>query len=202
MARIDPKALDRYRDAHWGVEAERVYELDDPDLPDHLIEMGKLRLLRVRSGNTWLCLDFGTTGPSLPGNTVKLSSAGPTNIVAFTHDKAERLYFVLNRATQKRASKLILSEMPFYPLGEVHAWVGGRQSRYPYPTETSEILVQCLGYLWDVVYHTEKQGDGMVEYHHKMGEEGGQKPILCLDEEGRLWLAGGAYSVPDPGITD
>ena len=85
-----------------------------------------------------------------------------------------------------------------YSLAEVAESVGGRHATDDYP----DIQVLPIGIMTHVVYATEKKGDGMSFYIHHMGEESGIQPALAVDSRGRLWVAGGNYTSPTPGITD
>ena len=77
--------------------------------------------------------------------------------------------------------------------------VGGRHAKKDdYPN----VKVRPIGILTNVVYGTEKQGDGYSFYIHHMGEESGIQPALGVDRRGRLWVLGGNYTSPTPGITD
>jgi len=200
---VSRKALDRYESSHWGNGPSRVDQVPDPDLPRELVQMGELRSIRIRDGNSWLTLDFGTTGPGLAGDVIDLSTRNRNNRVAFTHDRAERLYFLTTDAARKRArASLVVPRAPWYLLNEVVRSSEGRQTRYPYPASVGSIPVQVLGKIWDIVYFTDKKGDGPNEYIHRSGEDSGKRPWLTIDESGRFWVAGGNYSVPDGGITD
>jgi hypothetical protein len=53
-----------------------------------------------------------------------------------------------------------------------------------------------------VVYFTQKKDDGPSYYIHRMGEMTCYFPLLCCDAKGRLWICGGNYTSPTPGITD
>lgn len=60
-----------------------------------------------------------------------------------------------------------------------------------------------LGRLKAVVYETEKAGDGLSEYEHAFGEEGGRLPELAVDvDNGKLHIVGGSYRVEARGIVD
>ena len=85
-----------------------------------------------------------------------------------------------------------------YALNEIAKNVGGRHAMDDYP----DIQVTPVGIMTHVVYATDKKGDGMSFYIHHMGEESGIQPALTVDSRGRLWLAGGNYTSPTPGITD
>jgi len=72
----------------------------------------------------------------------------------------------------------------------------GRRSDYPH------VIAKPLGVLTGVMYFAHKKGDGPSAYLHEMGEQTCHFPILACDEHGRLWICGGNYLVPTPGITD
>ena len=116
--------------------------------------------------------------------------------------RTERLYPVVTPVTQgKLKARYLAPSGPWYSLAQVARHVGGRhQGGYP------RVQVQALGPVAEVVYYTAKNGDREeqqgLEYLHNQGEEGGEQPWLCIDEQGRPWLAGGSYTVPDEGITD
>lgn len=195
-------AIQRYKDAHWGMEHTRIYRVDDPDLPRTLTEMGKLRELSIR--------------PLSPEGTLSRKAYQlqvphvEHNILAFSFDPQaepgaedafERLFIVLSPATMKKmAARYMHPEGTFYPLPQVAEHVGGRQNQWPYPN----IPVQVLGELADITYYTAKGGDkeerSGVEYNHEHGEEGGLRPYVCIDKTGRFWLAGGDYVVAHEGI--
>ncbi len=69
-------------------------------------------------------------------------------------------------------------------------------------SELPRVLTK-LGKLESLVYVTNKEGDGLSEYEHSFGEEGGRKPDLAVDPEtGRLHIVGGGYRVEQRGIVD
>ena len=181
----------RYRSAHWGIEATQVFEVDDPKIADApLVEMGKLRGLRIKpQGARSFELAFPRTRQ---------------HILAFSPRKDQRLYLIYPTSTAKRlAKRLLVDGADEYELRDVARAAGGRQARYRFRRST--LPVQVLGALTHVIYYTPKGGDEEerrgVEYIHRMGEEGGVEPYLAIDEDGQLWIAGGSYTVPDPGIT-
>jgi len=185
------EAAERYTSSHWGLEPAAAYEFEDKHLPAELTEMGKLAELGVeieKDGELWLY-------------PIKFAPRD-TNIVAFSPDEAERLYLVLDKQTRKRTRRdMRASRVGYKSLRGVAEKIGGRQAEYPYPS----VRVQPIGPLVHVVYSTNKQGDGPSQYIHTFGkDEDGETelPWLCIDKEGRLWLAGGGYTVPDAGITD
>jgi hypothetical protein len=84
------------------------------------------------------------------------------------------------------------------PLAQVALLAGGRHARGGYP----DVAVKPIGPLTGVVYYTLKNGDGRSYYLHKQGEVSGGFPILTVSADGRLWVAGGSYTAPTPGIAD
>lgn len=188
-------AYDRFVGTHWGFEPMRVIEIKDPDLPNYLTEMGALVELGI--------LPAGANGRWNPKATpvpIRVPSVDG-NMLTFC-PKLERLYPVLTPTTQgKIAARYLAKDGPWYGLGQVAKHVGGaHQGHYP------RIQVQALGPVAEVIYHTAKNGDREeqqgLEYVHHQGEEGGIQPWACVDAQGRIWLAGGDYTVPDEGITD
>jgi hypothetical protein len=64
-----------------------------------------------------------------------------------------------------------------------------------------------VGELTHVVYLTEKThlGDGPGDptpYIHRLGEEGGERPVLAVDNQGYGHLEGGSYTITPLGIRD
>lgn len=184
---ISERARKRYNSAHWGIDGRNVFEIDEDHLPDELVMMGKLEELLVEvEGDDEDDLEL--TFPLKYGCRL-----------AFTHDKAERLYCILPAAIKQAIKRDVWQPgAPTYALTTVAKLAGGRQARFRYPP----IRVQSIGRCLHVVYHTHKKGDGPSGYIHEFGEESGVRPILCVSEDGRLWFAGGGYFVPDAGITD
>jgi hypothetical protein len=189
--KLPKKAAERYESSHWGIEASKSYDYpDEVHMPAKLVEMGKLVELRI-----------DTTGKSQgqkKGNPNRDMHFPQGCHLAFATTEDEGLYCVLTPAVKKRNRKLLTDDGLWFSLDELADMAGGRQADWSYP----DVQVQCLGVCTDVVYATEKQGDGPSEYIHAFGEESGTKPLLGVDEDGGLWFAGGAYTVPDEGITD
>ena len=128
--------------------------------------------------------------------------ASAKSFIAFDPDHPdERLYLLLDRSASPAIKHRFWDEnhVPSLPLADAARLAGGRHGkRDDYPS----VAVKPVGVLTALVYYTHKKGDGPSYYIHKMGELSHNFPILCVDSEGRLWLAGGNYTCPTPGITD
>lgn len=188
----DPQV--RFEAAHWGLPSTRVYEIDVPGYSAPLVEMGKLLGFGVRAGGE--TFDVELPGEKLPTDR---NPKGQECILAFAPDVTERLHIALGPTTRRSVQRrLFMRGEPTFKLGDIARRVGGRHARHAWPARD----VQVLGEVIDVTYAAEKKGDGWSWYVHDFGEEGGQRPFLCVDSEGYLYLAGGSYTVPDAGITD
>lgn len=188
-----------YEDWHWGIESTGVKPVTDPDYggPDALlIETGRLVEVHFRN-------------PKKRTDTViKLTrkEANGSHLVFNPDHPHDRLYIVSHPDFAKRMHKKFRrnadydrgSQFQEMPLSEMAKIVGGKHGTPDYP----KVEAVPIGILTHVVYATEKKGDGFSFYIHKMGEESGIKPALALDERGRLWIVGGNYESPTPGITD
>lgn len=201
------KGAKRFEDWHWGVGPAKVVYLEEDDYPESLIECGRLIRIHLR----------------LPTNARKNESRHPrrerdsmiefsrsvsnNSHVGFDPDhQYERLYFIVDSKARPTLRRRLWDENPLgaMPLGQVATLAGGRHGKsHDYP----DIEVKPVGVITALVYFTHKAGDespGMKQsyYIHKMGELSHHFPILCCDADGRLWMAGGNYTTPNPGITD
>jgi len=205
-------SLKAYKDAHWGIEADKVLEVDDADLPDHLVMMGRLSELEIRSpGGDTMVLDFPTDGDD------------PQAMLLFDDPKVRRLYNVLDLHVLQEMKRALWDRgrgVQPLKLAQLATWdeygqpyrrkLRQHKKRYP------NVLVKPVGIVERVVYLTPKMDDAKARrkgarlahefipdlYEHHMGEETGHKPWLGVDKRGRLWWAGGDYHVPDAGITN
>lgn len=194
-----------YREWHWGVNPKHVIKWTDSDLDDHLmrynpsaelVECGRLVELHVRE----------------PGNrsdtVIRLNrKEGNGSHLAFDgYHPYQRLYILshpdfLARMLGKYRKNPDYkggSKYRAMPLAEIAQRAGGRHATRDY----MNVEAAPVGILTHVVYATEKKGDGYSQYIHKLGEESGIRPVLAADGYGRLWVAGGNYTSPTPGITD
>tara|TARA_R110000751_G_scaffold12475_2_gene42863 strand:- start:2796 stop:3500 length:705 start_codon:yes stop_codon:yes gene_type:complete len=185
------KALKKYKDTHWGIEASATMRKDDPDLPKELVEMGKL-------------LEIGVV-PETQEKPYALEFPDYENTsLAFSQGKDERLYPILPKRAEQAVKKAHWKpDAPTVRLGEVNRLTGGRMDKFKCPA----IQVQVLGRSNYVVYQTQKLDDMKTDgqashYIHELGEESGILPYLCVAEDGTLWFAGGNYRVLNGGIAD
>jgi hypothetical protein len=184
----------KYADWHWGMEPTIEVNWDDKDLPEYLVECGRLIELHVRpiEGN-----------PKRKDKVIKFkkSDANASHVAFDPQHKSQRLYLLLNDGARKKMKKLWdSSEYDDHTPFEIAKYVGGRHAKKnDYP---KRVKVRPLGILTNVVYATEKKGDGYSYYIHKMGEESGIQPAVGIDKKGRAWVLGGNYTSPVPGITD
>jgi len=76
-------------------------------------------------------------------------------------------------------------------------YVGGNQQRVEPNTN--------FGHLLKIAYVCKKahiESGKTIEYVHRFGDEGGKRPRLRSDAEGRFLISGGAYTITSAGIAD
>jgi hypothetical protein len=180
---------DVYKKWHWGCETKKVIPIKDRRFPPKLIEIGLLMELHVTNtdgspGKKKICIEESDLN---------------NNHAAFDmNHKAQRIYLILSPSSKRDAAKFFDKRSPTYKLREIAKSAGSRHGKMrDYP----DVNVQPLGWLSNLVYGTEKKGDGWSGYIHEMGEEGGKPPVLCVSADGNLWLAAGSYSGPVAGVT-
>lgn len=197
-----------YEDWHWGVGAQKVIDWDDSDYPKMLIECGRLVRMHVRSPDG-VSSNPGSRHPRRKRDTmIELSRSTSSNShLAYDPDHPdERLYLLVDPQAAKTLSSRFWSEntAKAMPLQHLASIAGGKHSkRRDYP----DVMVKPIGVLTAVVYYTHKKGDEnpgnpRSYYIHQMGELSKYYPVLAADQKGRLWVAGGNYTCPTPGITD
>ena len=186
----DQQARQRYTTMHWGISPGREIRINDPLLPDRLVDMGELR---------WLYVD---PPPKNEERAEQIRLGFPIGgwVAIESGHPVDRIHLPLPRKTRAALKRRYwdprTEEWGLAALADV---AGGRQARYPFP----EIMVAPIGVATHVIYYTEKGGEtppGPSEYIHEFGEESGIRPYLAVDATGRLWLAGGDYTVPREGI--
>ena len=194
---------DQYEEWHWGTPHTGTAEWKDADVDSalqgdagNLIETGRLVELHFRE-------------PHKRKDTViklKRTEANGSHLAFDPEHPHQRLYILLHPDFSERMRQKYLeddrfeggSRHRFMLLGEAARAAGGKHATTDYP----KVDVSPIGMLTHVVYATEKKGDGYSFYIHKLGEESGLNPALTIDNRGRLWIAGGNYTSPTPGITD
>lgn len=212
-ADVDPDELSKgtqhYDDWHWGIGPGKVIDWDDPDYPRMLIECGRLIRLHVRAPDNWIANPKRGSHPRRKRDTmIELArTASENSHIAFDPDHPEeRLYLLVDPKASKTLARRFWHEnearsLDLNALAAIAGGKHGKRSDYP------KIRVKPVGVLTAVVYYTHKKGDEnpgnpKSYYIHAVGELSNHYPILCVDEKGRLWLAGGNYRSPTPGITD
>ena len=174
----------------------RVFEIDDDDLPERLVGCGRLIAFRYRvpiTGNV----------RSNPSKEFRVPSSGQQDSFLFfdLDDPGQRLYPVLSEKARGLAAASFYRPNPFaeISLPQLAKMTGGRQAKgVPYP----DVMVKPIGVASAAVYEAEKRDDGKSLYIHRFGEETGVRPVLAMGNDGRIWLAGGDYTCPTPGITN
>ena len=188
----------RYADWHWGDPARKVVDLNDPDMPRTLIECGRLIRLHVRAPRA----GSKTNPRRVRDSMIEFSTSVSGNShIAFDPDHSnDRLYLVIPPGARKVIKERFWDQNTADPmdLNDLAMAIGGRHGKRDYPNVT----VRPIGICTAVVYRTTKTGDGNSYYIHRMAELSGHYAALAADAKGRLWLAGGKYTVPNPGITD
>lgn len=197
------KGASEYNQWHWGYQPRRVMDWNDKDMPRMLVECGKLVRLHVR-----LPRDGRSAHPRRRRDAmIEFSRNVSANAhIAYDPDHPyERLYLLVPKSQQRTLKQRFWDSNPVAArnLNELAAIAGGKHGRKrDYPN----VMCKPIGVLTGVVYHTAKKGDspehGGSFYIHKVGEISHVYPFLCADAKGRLWLAGGNYTSPSPGITD
>lgn len=124
------------------------------------------------------------------------------SFVAFDMDHPDQpLYLLLDPRVKPQLAKRFYSEnrVQAVPMNVLAKVAGGRHSKRQ---DYDDVAVKPIGFLNDIVYYTSKRGDGPSAYIHKMGEKSHHKPILAAGNDGSLYIVGGNYTCPVPGITD
>lgn len=193
--RPNKRFIDTYKKMHWGLPADRIIEVRDPDYPEHMVQMGNLVELRVQR-----------TAQGQPSRILTDPRRTPLAHLAWdpTHPH-QRLYIVTQEPERQGAKRAFWNPRGvMYSLADLAALVRGHHAMRDYPT----MAVQPIGVLTHVCYVTsklpdwEEDGRRPSNYIHEMGEEGGHPPILAVDSIGRLWIAGGTYTVEEGGIAN
>jgi hypothetical protein len=194
-----------FYDWHWfqGSEQEapemKIVHVQDPDVPDMLVECGRLVRLHVRAPSR--------DNPKHPrrerDTMIEFSRAvsAASHVAYDPNHPDDRIYLLVSPKARQALADRFWDENPLraMDLNELASLGGGRHGkRADYPS----VQVKPVGITTAVVYFTNKKEDGPSYYIHKLGELSHHYPILACDDLGRLWFAGGNYTAPTPGITD
>ncbi len=181
-----------YKIWHWGKGPERILRWNDPVYPNRkLIECGRLVELRVKEPGKRAITHIKLTNVEANGSHLAFDPV----------QKYERLYIFSHPNFAKKMRDRYGMRRNFEPsqmLSTLARQVQGHHAMNDYPRVTA----RRVGCLTHVIYACEKEGDGYSFYIHKMGEEGGKKPDLVVDGQGRCWIVGGDYTVEEGGITN
>lgn len=203
--KLSPDEVERYASAHeawhWGIPPQRVVDWNDPDLPRALIQCGRLVRLHFRSPRD-------AVHPRRSRDTMiefSQSVSKNSHIAYDPNHPLDRLYLLVAPSARVVLKQRFWSENEARPvsLNTLAAAVGGKHgSMNDYP----RVMVKPIGVLTAVVYACHKKGDsdsqGGSFYIHKCGEVSGQFAALGVDQQGRLWIAGGSSRSPTAGISD
>ena len=182
-----------YKKWHWGDAHAVELEWKDDKLPPFLIECGRFTEAHYRP--------LSRSNPKRRDKILRLNKkeANKSHIVYDPNHKHQRLYILVAPEVRKQLKKEYKSlDSEAVPLADLAKMCEGKHATDDYP----EVKVKPLGILTHLVYTTTKIPDGLSHYIHEMGEESGIQPILALSKEGELFIAGGDYTVPVPGITN
>jgi hypothetical protein len=128
--------------------------------------------------------------------------AAQSHLVFDPEHESERLYMKIKSSAKDALAKRFWTDnrVQARPISEWAFLAGGRHSKGGYPN----ISAKPVGVMTAVVYFTLKKDDGPKPcfYIHRMGEMSCHFPILACDAAGQLWVCGGNYTSPTPGITD
>lgn len=196
------KGREAYTKWHWGVNPSQEIEVRPPSVVERKKDKEKWKKMNLVECGRLVEIHYSPLSGSAKrrDKIVKLSKKDSNQChLAFDldHDN-QRLYFILNPATQKKMLKTLQNDYETLPLTELSEIVGGKHATDDY----EKITVQPVGVMTNVVYACEKKGDGYSFYIHELGEESGIRPMLAMAEDGSLWFAGGNYTAPVAGITD
>ena len=202
------KGMEKYREWHWFGQGDnlnqKVKHWDDPDYPNMLVECGRLIRMHVRLPKSNPRRHPRRDRDSMIELSQRISEQ---SFVAFDLEHPhQRLYLLTPDAVREEIRRKFWEDNSFrpLPLKDVAMRAGGRHGKM---SDYPNVMVKPIGVLTAVVYRTHKKGDEMPGeprsyYIHRMAEITGYFPFLCVDSKGRLWLAGGSYTSPVPGITD
>lgn len=182
-----------------------VLDLPDPDLGDmKIVACGRLIRIHVRAPKK------SPTHPRRERDTMLELSRKASNNSYIGYQLGhpyDRLYIILDPKVQKAIQQRFWEDnnTPAIEANKLAGLAGGRHGKLKDMPDDLEL--KAVGIITAVVYYAKKEGDtdenGNGSYYiHKMAELSHHYPILGCDCEGRLWIVGGSYTCPSPGITD
>ena len=201
------EGIRRARKWTWfdGKDPKKMPELTVIDVPDDdlgdvkIVACGRLVRIHLRLPRK------GPTHPRRQRDTMlELSKrASDNSYIGFQLDHPlDRLHIILDPDVQEAIQQRfwVDSPAPEIDINKLAALAGGKHGKLQdYP---KELKVKIVGVMTAVVYLAEKEGDGLSYYIHKMAEISHEFPIIACDHLGRLWIVGGSYTSPEPGITN
>lgn len=167
----------KYSDWHWSVKPKKVVHIKDTLVPD-LVAIGELESFTVDGREfrfpkgSWIGFD-----PKHPH---------------------ERIHIIVPDKFREQLRKRMKYVNPGKYLQDISIATKGTHAKYKLPA----LRAVEVGDVENVVYHTNKGGDGYSHYVHDFGHEhsNGVVPKLAIDASGRVWLCGGSYLAPVAGI--
>lgn len=207
---LDPREANEAKDVvarwHWYEPEEyeqelKLLEWDDPDFPEGaLIACGNLWRLHVRLGDKIAKKKFHPRRDRDHVITLKMRAMRNSYVTFDLNHRFQRIYLLIAPEAMKSIKETLWDRHPGpeLSLSYLAAVAGGRHATPDYP----DVKAKPLGLLTGILYFTDKKGDGPSPYLHVMGENTCYIPILACDERGRLWVCGGNYTSPYPGIMD
>lgn len=195
----DPRYTEAYTRWHWGVNPVQAAEWEDKSkdargraiYPDALTECGRLFELRFRIPGTRRDMAMK----------LEPEQANRSHLAFDPDHPHERLYILLPNDVLRGAKQAYWTQNKFdaMDMNDLASFVGGRHGK---TADYPRLIVKPVGIFTSFVYACEKKGDGFSLYVHRMGEESGIRPVIAADEQGRIWVVGGNYTSPTPGVTD
>jgi hypothetical protein len=189
---------------HDGKDPSKMPELEVLDIPDpelgdmKIVACGRLVRIHVRAPKQ------NPTHPRRERDTMLELSRRASENSYLGYELGhpyDRLHIILDPDVQKGFQQRFWrdSTAPRIEMNQLASLAGGKHGKLQdYP----DLEVKPVGVMTAVVYYTDKEGDGASYYIHKMAELSHNFPILACDDLGRLWILGGSYTAPTPGITD
>ena len=191
-----------YTKWHWGIDPVEQVNVSPPSVVTSKADKKKWRDMKLVECGRLVEIHIAPLSGNVKrrDKVIKLNrkNSNQCHLAFDTEHENQRLYFILNTATKEKMRKDLSNDYDKLPLQELAEIVGGRHASDDYET----IMVQPIGVMTNVVYATEKKGDGYSFYIHTLGEESGIQPLLAMANDGSLWFAGGNYTSPVAGITD